>query len=102
MNSRTKGHNYERAMAEKLREIWPECATTRYKGSAWLDRCGVDLVNTSGYNIQLKATERTPPYHDILDYMPRGENTNIVIHKRNNRGSIVAIRLDDFIKLIKR
>ena len=101
MNSRSKGHGFERQMAEKLREIWPDCFTTRFKGSSWLDQCGVDLVGTPGYNIQLKALERAPSYHDILITMPAGESKNIVIHKRNNKGCVVVMKLDDFMKLIK-
>ena len=101
VNSRTKGHDFERAMAEKLRSIWPECFTTRFKGSLWLDHCGVDLVGTPGFNIQLKATERPPSYHDILDYMPKGQNKNIIIHKRNHKGSVVVMRLDDFLELMR-
>lgn len=100
MNSRTKGHDFERRMAEKLREVWPECYTTRFKGTLWLDHCGVDLVGTTGFNIQLKAMERTPAYHDILNYMPKGENKNIIIHKRNNKGIVVAMGLDDFLIML--
>ena len=102
MNGRTKGHNFERSMAEKLRsEIWPECYTTRFKGSPWLDSCGVDLIGTPDFNVQLKALERAPSYHEILNTMPKDINMNIVIHKRNNKGSIVAIKLEDFLKIIK-
>jgi hypothetical protein len=101
MNSRTKGHEFERKMAEKLREVFPECFTTRFKGSLWLDHCGVDLVGTPGYNVQLKAMERTPAYHDILNYMPKGQNKNLIIHKKNNRGCVAVLRLDDFIALLK-
>ena len=100
MNSRTKGHNFERQMAERLREVWPECYTSRFKGSLWLDHCGVDLVGTPGYNVQLKAMERTPAYHDILEYMPKGENVNIVIHKRNRKGALVVMKLDDFVRVM--
>lgn len=71
MNSRTKGHDFERLMAEKLREAWPERYTMRFKGTLWLDHCGADLVNTTPFNIQLKAMERTPVYHDILNYMSK-------------------------------
>lgn len=100
MNSRTKGHNFERAMAEVLREVWPDCYTTRFKGTLWQDHCGIDLVGTQGYNVQLKAMERTPAYHDILDYMPKGENVNIVIHKRNRKGSVVVMKLEDFMRVM--
>ena len=101
MNSRTKGHDFERLMAEKLRVIWPECYTTRFKGSPWLDHLGIDLVGTPGFNVQLKAVERlSPGYHEILKSMPQDGNTNLVIHKKNHQGIIVAMTLDDFIKLI--
>ena len=103
MNSRTKGHSFERAIAERLREIWPDCYTTRFKGSLWLDHCGVDLVGTPGYNVQLKAVERlSPGYHEILEAMPKGNNTNIVIHKRNRRGIVVAMKLEDFESMLLR
>jgi hypothetical protein len=102
MNCRTKGHDFERKTAEQLRAIFPECFTTRFKGSPWLDQCGVDLVNTPGFNIQLKAVERlSPGYHEILSSMPKDTNKNIIIHKRNNKGSVVALSLDDFLKLIQ-
>jgi hypothetical protein len=103
MNSRTKGHQFEREIAAKLRaELWPECYTSRFMGSLWLDHCGVDLTGTPGFNIQLKALERAPAYHDILSSMPKGDNKNVVIHKRNNKGCVVVMGLDDFIRLLKK
>jgi hypothetical protein len=70
-------------------------------GSAWDDYNGIDLTGTGNYNVQCKAIERTPPYHTILKNMPQGSKTNIVIHKRNNSGIIVAMELNDFIKILK-
>lgn len=102
MNGRTKGHGFERTIAERLREIWPGCYTQRFKGSLWMDHCGVDLVNTDPFNFQLKAVERlSPSYHEILKAMPKGRNINCIIHKRNNSGCIVAMTLEDFLTLIK-
>jgi hypothetical protein len=103
MNSKEKGNQFERQMAAVLRsELWPECYTSRFMGSAWLDYNGIDLTGTGNFNIQLKAMERTPPYHAILkNKMPQGNKTNIVIHKRNNSGCIVALTLEDFIRLLK-
>jgi len=104
INSKQKGNQFERQMAAILRErIWPECYTSRFMGSAWDDYNGIDLTGTPGFNVQLKAMERTPPYHRILkDKMPQDTKTNIIIHKRNNEGCIVAMSFDDFIKLIKK
>jgi hypothetical protein len=62
----------------------------------------VDLTGTPGFNIQLKALERAPAYHDILSSMPKGDNKNVVIHKRNNKGCVVVMGLDDFIRLLKK
>lgn len=103
MNSRDKGHTFERQIAEKLRgELWPECFTTRFKGSPWLDSCGVDLIGTPGYNIQLKAVERlSPGYHEILSSMPKDQNKNVIIHKRNNKGAVAVLSLDNFLELVR-
>jgi len=103
MNSKVKGSQFERHCAALLRaELWPECYTSRFMGSAWLDYNGVDLVGTPGFNVQCKAVEKlSPGYHEILKAMPDGKNTNIVIHKRNNQGCIVAMELDNFIKIVK-
>ncbi len=102
MNSKQKGNQFERHCAAKLREeLWPQCYTSRFMGSAWDDYNGIDLSGTPGFNVQCKATERTPPYHTILKSMPQSTKTNIIIHKRNNQVCVVAMELDDFIKLIK-
>jgi hypothetical protein len=104
MNSKIKGNQFERHCAAILRaELWPECYTSRFMGSAWDDYNGIDLTGTGNFNVQCKAMERTPPYHTILKQkMPQGGKTNIIIHKRNNEGCIVALTFDDFIKLIKK
>ena len=104
MNSKQKGNQFERQMAAILREkIWPECFTSRFMGSAWLDYNGVDLTGTPGFNVQCKAVEKlSPGYHEILSGMLKNKNTNIIIHKKNNKGAIVAMDLQEFIKLIKK
>jgi hypothetical protein len=104
MNSKQKGNQFERQMAAILRQrIWPECYTSRFMGCAWDDYNGIDLTGTPGFNVQLKAVERlSPGYHEILRSMLQNQNTNIIIHKRNNRGAVVTMTLDDFIKLMKK
>ena len=104
INSKRKGNKFEQDVAFMLRkEVWPECRTSRFMGSLWEDSLGIDLTGTSGFNIQCKAVERlSPGYHEILSNMPQGKNTNIVIHKRNNKGIIAAIELDDLIQIIKK
>ena len=90
MNAKQKGNRFEREMAAILRErIWPACYTSRFMGSAWDDYNGIDLTGTPGY-------------HQILKSMLQNEKINIVIHKKNDQGCIVAMELSDFIKLAKK
>jgi len=101
MNSRTKGHGFERWCAAKLRAIWPNVQTCRFAGNLWLDHCGVDLINTEPFNIQCKAVEKlSPGHHEILQAMPKGRNINIILHKKNNRGVIVVMDLEDFLRVM--
>lgn len=100
MNSRTKGHAYERKLAREFRLAgWTECQTSRFE-SKMLDDKGVDFTNTKPFNIQAKAMERTPAYHDILKGMPKDTNYNVIFHKRNNKGEVVVMSKDDFYELV--
>ena len=104
MNSKQKGNRFERECAAILRaELWPECYTSRFMGSAWDDYNGIDLTGTPGFNVQCKAVERlSPGYHEILTKkMLQNKKTNLLIHKKNNEGIVVAMTLQDFIKLVK-
>jgi hypothetical protein len=105
MNSKQKGNQFERHMAAVLREkLWPDCYTSRFMGSAWLDYNGVDLTGTPGFNIQLKAVERlSPGYHEILNKkMLKNGKTNVIFHKKNNSGIVAVLDFEDFIKLVKK
>lgn len=103
MNSKLKGNRFEREAAAILRAIWPECYTSRFMGSAWDDYNGIDLTGTPGFNVQCKHVERlSPGYHEILSAMPQGKTKNIILHKRNNRGIIVAMTLEDFLSMVRK
>lgn len=104
MDAKQKGNRFERECASILRaELWPECYTSRFMGCAWDDYNGIDLTGTGDFQIQCKHVEKlSPGYHEILKKkMLQNGKTNIVIHKRNNLGAIVAMTLEDFIKLAK-
>jgi len=103
MNSKRKGNRWERECASILRAIWPECYTSRFMGSAWDDYNGIDLTGTGDFQIQCKHVERlSPGYHEILNCkMPQNGKINLVIHKKNNTGAVVAMKFQDFIKLIE-
>lgn len=104
MNSKRKGNRFERECASILRTIWPECYTSRFMGCAWDDYNGIDLTGTGDFQVQCKHVERLfPGYHEILNKkMLQNDKTNILIHKKSNEGVVVAMRLEDFLKVMKR
>jgi len=98
-SSRNKGCNYERKiMHEFIKLGWTDCLTSRY-ANRQLDDAGVDLVNTSPFNIQCKAIESALQYIKILKNMPiRG--INAIFHKRD-RYEMVILSKKDFYKIIR-
>ncbi len=98
MNAKQKGNRYERAVAELLR-IYGWAARTSRETSKVLDDAGVDIDTDAPFNIQCKHTERAPAYHKLLSEMPL-DKPPVVFHKRNNKGSVVVMRLQDFCNLL--
>ena len=99
INARSKGIQYEIHIMNELKEFFPNCATSR-NVSKDMDDLKVDLVNTGDFHFQLKAWERNPVYHDLLKEMPRGKN--VIIHKRNRKGSIAVMDLNLFYLLLEK
>ena len=98
--NRRAGHNYERELAIRLREIFPLAATARNESRS-RDAAGVDLVNTGPLNIQAKAWAAAPSYHTLLKDMPDepGQH-NTVFHKRPRQGTVVVMPVDDFLEMV--
>jgi hypothetical protein len=101
VNSRAKGHCFERTLAKTFRERgWPECLTARLE-SKRVDDSGVDLCFTKPFNIQAKAVETLGSAHNTLAKMPTDDNINLVFHKRNRSGVVVSMTEADFWKLLE-
>lgn len=100
-SARNKGHTYERKIRDEFRDLgFKDCETSRYE-SKKLDDAKVDLTNTGIFNVQCKAVERLGNLHDVLNSMPDDDKLNLVFHKRNRKGDLVAMKAEDFYKLIK-
>lgn len=99
---RTKGHTYEREVAEKFRQAgYTECVTSRSE-SKRTDDAGIDLCYTDPWQVQCKNQERIAPSpHQILATMPQNGKKNILFHKRNRKGTIVCMDEDTFWELVK-
>jgi hypothetical protein len=66
-----------------------------------MDDLGVDIISTDlNFHIQCKAVEKLKPsLHDILARMPT-DKVPVVYHKRNNKGSTVTLKQEDFERIL--
>lgn len=101
INSRKKGNSYELWVINKLQSIglFPEAVSSRSE-SKRRDDAGVDICYSDPFNIQCKAVEKLGAVHDILARMPDEANYNIVFHKKNRKGTVVSMSLDDFMEIL--
>lgn len=101
LNARNKGHAYELWVRDFFRRLgWTRAVSSRSESKNKDDQ-GIDLCFTDPFNIQCKAVEKLGSLHDVLNSMPNDENYNLVFHKRNRKGTIVAMKLEDFEELIE-
>lgn len=100
INARAKGNSYELQIRDFFRELgWEKVVSSRAESKSKDDQ-GVDLCFTDPFNIQCKAVEKLGSLHDVLARMPAGPNYNIVFHKRNRKGTIVAMTVEDFKEIL--
>jgi len=99
--ARRKGHDFERLVAKKLRDIgYPLAATSRQESRA-LDELEVDIANIPIY-IQCKAgyEKSRPKYELILTRMEeklinRPKHPKWVLHKLNGKTKTLAVTTSD-------
>jgi len=101
INARKKGHAYELDIRDWFKELgWKDAVSSRSE-SKNMDDKGVDLCYTPPFNCQMKAVEKLGSIHDILAKMPNDSNYNLVFHKKNRKGTIVAMTLEDFREIVQ-
>ena len=97
INSRTKGHSYERKIVKEWKELTgSEDIWTSRNMSLAMDAMGVDIVGSGiPYHIQCKAVEKSMDLHSILERMPT-DKPPIIIHKKNGGREIVVMSKEHF------
>lgn len=102
INVRAKGHRYEYEIIKLFKELgYTECVSSRSE-SKRLDDAKVDLCYTHPWYVQCKAVEKLSNLHTILDSMPKKKGLhNLVFHKRSRQGSIVAMKTEAFVHIVK-
>lgn len=116
--NRSVGHQTERLLATKFREIgFPHVVTSRSESRS-RDNDKVDLINKNEavvgrlpYNVQSKNSVKPVKYALLLDELPKIEGiTNVVVHRQTvktgnrfmTKDDFAILYLDDFFKLIKK
>ena len=101
VKGRPKGHGYERDLMHKFIGLgWTRCKTSRSE-SRNRDNLKIDLCYTDPFNVQAKAVESLGPLHNVLAEMPKEEvQFNVVYHKKNRKGTVVAMSEEDFVRMV--
>lgn len=101
INARKKGHGYELQIRDWFKDLgWSRAVSSRSESKNKDDQ-GVDLCFTDPFNTQMKAVEKLGSIHDVLAKMPSDDNYNLVFHKKNRKGTIVAMTIEDFKELLE-
>ena len=99
MNARAKGARGERELAEKLRGY----GYTARRGQQFSGANGdADVVGLPGYHIECKRVERLNIDEAMAQSIrdARGKEIPIVCHRKDRKGWLVTMRLEDFMEVI--
>jgi hypothetical protein len=104
--ARRKGHDFERLVAKRLRDVFPLAATSRQESRA-LDEAEVDIANVPIY-IQCKSgyEKARPKYELILSRMEeklagRPVYPKWVLHKLNGKTKTLAVTTsEEFYEIV--
>jgi hypothetical protein len=99
---RAKGHGFEREIANRLKEFFPEARRLLEYHQA--DCSGVDIMHTGHYRIQCKRTktycslskiEEVVCDEDFLGEVP------VLITKADRGRTLVSLPLEEFLRLLR-
>lgn len=96
--SRTKGFEFERHIARKLRDIFPEAARQlEYQEN----NCkGIDLANTGNLRIQCKRMKSAVPMSKLYE-IKDSTGIHCLVSKVDRGDELITLKFDDFLKIIR-
>lgn len=98
--SRTKGHSFERYMANEFKKIgYPDAK--RHLEYQIEEALGIDLDNTGEYVVQCKAYKKCPNPFKVLKEIKDNKKTKLAIIKQDRDGIICCLYWKDLKKMIK-
>lgn len=93
--SRTKGHAFERYVAQKFRSIFPGARRLL----EYQEGVGVDIENTGPLRIQCKAYKDYAPISKINEVKLSG--IPCLVTKGDRKTPMIVLSLDDFLRIIE-
>jgi len=97
--SRNKGHSYEREIAQRFRELYPDA---RRQLEYHEDDCnGIDIQGVGPFDIQCKRFKKYAPLSCIEEVLPKPDRIPVLITKGDRKDDIVCLYLNDFIEILK-
>ena len=96
-HSRTKGHSFERFVANALKPIFPN-AKRHLESQMQEAEKGIDIEHCGPYGIQCKAYKQ---YSPILKINEVNEGVPVLITKGDQLRPVACMYLDDWIELVK-
>jgi hypothetical protein len=99
--SRTKGHSFERWVANQLRKVFPEARRQLEYQAA--EALGVDIQNCGPYQIQCKRGKRYASLKAIHEPQldPIDPGIPVLVTKGDNQEPLAAIPFSHFVELVK-
>jgi len=97
-SQRTKGIGYEREIARRFRDVFPQAARNLTETQAGGQ--GVDLVNTGRLRIQCKRGRQYAPCVRIEE-VSAGDGLPVLVTKADRRPDLVVMRLCDFLAMLE-
>jgi hypothetical protein len=86
-------------MAKRFRDLGFDATTSRFSSREEDNKC-VDLCGVDPFAVQCKSTA-TINCHTELEKIDGGSRYKVLVHKRKQRGCIVALPLDDFMEIVE-
>jgi hypothetical protein len=99
--SRTKGHSFERWVANQFKKIFPDAR--RHLEYQMSEAFGVDVVNCGEYRIQCKRNKKYSSISAIkeIKLCPIEGGIPILVTKGDNLEPLVVLPFDHFLHLVK-
>jgi hypothetical protein len=109
LRNRTAGHNFERQVVNDLKARGFVSAVSSRFESRRLDDSGVDICNTSPFDIQCKNMQGNIDYQKYLEAInpPDGHEIKVLLHKKTKKvksrfmpeGIFAIMYYEDFLRL---